>query len=160
MKLSLIAALDENGLIGKKGELPWHIPEDLIRFKRKTVPHPVIMGRKTYESILNHLGKPLPKRPNIVISKNPMKNPYKSVQFVKSIANALEVGLNRDNTLFIIGGQSLYQQFLPLATHLYLTHVKGIYEGDKFFPDINYDNWKVIKSSDHEHFLFVDYKRI
>ncbi len=133
MELSLIAAVSSNGVIGKDGKLPWHIPEDLKLFKELTENHAVIMGRKTYESI----GKPLPNRMNIVITTRPIVSTLSNVRFFNSYLEALEYAFTYQK-VFVIGGQALYEAFIPLANKLHITHVNGFYEGDIYFPDYNH----------------------
>lgn len=140
MEISIIVAIAENGVIGGGNELLWHIPDDLKRFKRITSGHSVIMGRKTYESI----GKPLPNRRNIVISRNP-SFAVAGAEVACSIANALEM-TKSENEVFIIGGGEIYRQALPMATKLYITRVHDKYEGDTFFPDIDINEWQLVSS--------------
>ncbi len=131
--ISIIAALGKDTrVIGSNGKIPWHIPEDFKRFKALTMGHVIIMGRKTYESI----GKPLPGRINIIISRNPdFKAPTECI-IAHSLTEALEVArkIEKDE-IFIIGGQSVYEEALPLADKLYLTLVETKVGGDTFFPD-------------------------
>lgn len=129
--ISMIAALDENRGIGKKNKLLWHIPEDMKRFRTLTKGHPIIMGRKTHESI----GKPLPERTNIIVTRN--KNFKKEGCIVcNSLEQALEKACQIDkNEVFIIGGGEIYKQGIKFSAKLYLTFVKGTYEADSFFPD-------------------------
>lgn len=132
LKISIIAAITPERVIGKKGGgLLWHIPEDMRRFKELTTGHAVIMGRKTYET----LGKPLPNRTNIVITRQEHYHPPGCVT-----ANSLEEALNKarlqeKEEIFIMGGGEIYGQALPLADKLYLTLIHQNFEGDVFFPD-------------------------
>ena len=136
MRLALIAAVSRNKVIGIKGQLPWHLPADLKRFRELTVGKPIIMGRATYDSI----GRPLPKRLNIVVSSNPaFSAPGCSV--AGSLAQAIELAGVVDEVM-VIGGQSLYQEALPLADHLYLTEVDTTIEGDRYFPAYDPDQWR------------------
>ncbi len=157
--LSIIVAVAENNVIGHENSLIWHISEDLKYFKRTTSGHPVIMGRKTFESI----GKPLPNRTNIVISRNPDFKPA-GCTVVSSLEKALEL-LNPNEENFIIGGGSIYREALPLADKLYLTKVYHHYEGDTFFPEIG-SEWKETARQDFERgetfeypFSFICYDR-
>lgn len=138
MKLALIAAVAENGVIGKDNQLLWHLPADLQHFKRLTTGHTVVMGRKTYESI----GKPLPNRTNVVITR---QADYKAEGciVVHSLDEALAQSAIRNphSAIFLIGGAELYAQALPQANTLYLTEVKAKPEGDAFFPTINLMDW-------------------
>lgn len=126
--LSLIAAIDDKRGLGKKGLLPWHLSEDLKRFKEITKGHTVIMGRNTFESI----GKPLPDRKNIVVTQDPNFH-AEGVAIVNSIEDALDAGGNGE--VFIIGGAQIYAQTIDLADKLYLTQVEGDFGCDTFFPD-------------------------
>lgn len=132
----MIAALAENRVIGNKGKLPWHIPEDIKRFKELTKGHVVIMGRKTFESI----GRPLANRVNIIITRDVnFKPPGASIShsLQEAIDNSQSVIRNSQlpNEIFIIGGGQIYEQAIKFADKLYLTIVKGNFEGDTFFPD-------------------------
>lgn len=135
-KISIIAAIAKNRAIGKKNTLLWRISEELKRFKKITTGHPIIMGRKTFESI----GRPLPNRTNIVVTRNPN---YKAagVLVTDSLDAAIEKAKNNppeggdSREIFIIGGGQIYEQAIKLADKLYLTIVEGEYEADTFFPD-------------------------
>lgn len=129
--ISIIAAMDEKRGIGKDNKLPWHIPEDLKRFRALTSGHPVIMGRKTFESI----GRLLPKRTNVIVTKDPSYKVDGAI-VVHSLQEALDIAKQKEqNEVFIIGGGQIFQQALPLADKLYLTIVKGSFPADTFFPD-------------------------
>lgn len=140
MGVSIIVAVADNGVIGGGNRLLWHIPDDMKRFKRLTSGHSVIMGRKTFESI----GKPLPNRRNIVISRTTNLN-IQGVEVATSLEEALSMTRN-DPEVFIIGGGEIYQQALPLATKLYLTRVHKEYEGDTHFPKVNWHDWQLVYS--------------
>ena len=137
MQIILIAAFTDNRVLGKDNRLIWHLPEDLKNFKRLTSGHPVIMGRKTFES----LGKPLPNRTNIVITRNADFQSDGCV-VVNSLKNALqkaeEIGAEKT---FVIGGGEIYAQALPIADLMYLTHVHTTLEGDTFFPEFSTEDW-------------------
>lgn len=134
--VSLIAAIGgENRVIGKDGKIPWRIKEDVEYFKQTTIGHVVIMGRKTFEAI----GKPLPKRTNIVITRN-IDFTHDGVITAYSFEDALEKAKewkSNKREIFIIGGAQIYKEALPYAHKLYLTLIDGIFEGDTFFPDIH-----------------------
>ena len=150
----MIAALDRNRVIGRDGKLPWHISEDLKRFKRLTKGHVVLMGRKTYES----LGKPLPDRRNIVLSSRAIPD----VESYRSLAEALRA-LKDENTVFIIGGGEVFRQALPIVDGLHLTIVDGKHEGDTFFPEYEHligTTFVITGKEDHEGYSFVDYMRL
>ena len=145
MIISIIVAVSENGVIGKENQLIWHLPADLKYFKETTKGHPVVMGRKNYESIPEKY-RPLPGRTNIIISRN--KN-YKAPGciLVNSIDAAIcEAKKLNDDELFIIGGGEIYKQSNGLADKLYLTRVHGNFNGDTFFEDPNKDIWTLISS--------------
>lgn len=137
--ISIIVAVAENGVIGDKNTLLWHIGEDLRHFKALTSGHPVIMGRKTFES----LGRPLPNRTNVVISRQPDLE-IEGCRVVHSLAEALE-GFAPDEELFIIGGAQIYAESLPLADRFYLTRVHHPYEGDTIFPEWDPSHWTLVK---------------
>ncbi len=144
MILSLIVAVSSNNVIGKENKLPWHLPNDLKYFKNTTWAMPIIMGRKTYESI----GKPLPGRTNIVISRN---TDWKAagVETVQSLDQAIEFcNQLQVKELFIIGGAEIFNTSLPLAKRIYLTRIHQDFDGDVFFPNVNEDNWKMISKRD------------
>jgi dihydrofolate reductase len=135
-----ILAMSQNRVIAREGRLPWDLPEDLAFFKKMTLEHPVIMGRKTYES----MGQALPNRVNIVISRD--KNYTLSDALTTlSLDTAIKLAKEKEkNEVFIIGGASIYAQALPLADKLYITKIKGVYEGDTYFPD--YAEFKTVLS--------------
>ena len=157
-KLSIIVAMSSNRVIGVNNSLPWHLSEDLKRFKSLTTGHTIIMGRKTYESI----GRPLPNRRNIVISRN-MEASYKGAEVVHSIEDAFSISRN-DNEVFVIGGSNIYEQALSLVDHLYITEIKKSFSGDAFFPEINKQIWTESSREDHItndglDFSFVKYQK-
>ena len=130
--LALIVAVARCGVIGRGGDLPWHIAEDLKHFKRTTLDHVVIMGRKTHESI----GRPLPKRRNIVVTRSGAA--FDGCETASSLEEAIALARETDDCPFIIGGASLYEEALPLATDIYLTKIDVDVEGDTFFsPDLD-----------------------
>lgn len=141
--LSIITAMDNNRLIGQNNALPWHLPEDLAFFKKTTLNKPIIMGRKTFESI----GRPLPGRTNIIVSRN---NNY-SVEgcvVLDGIESVLDYCKN-DEEIMLIGGASLYEQWLPHAHQMYITLIDDEFEGDAWFPDYQPNNWKTEWSESH-----------
>lgn len=146
MKLSIIVAVAENGVIGHNNQLIWHLPEDLKMFKRLTSGHPIIMGRKTFESI----GKPLPNRTSIIITKNP-EFQIEGCITVHSLEEAIEAANEiEENESFIIGGAEIYRLALPFADTIYLTEVHHTFEGDTFFPAIDKDIWEEVNRTDHD----------
>ena len=159
MKIALIAAHTDNLVIGKNNSIPWHYSEDLKRFKRLTMGHPIIMGRKTFESIGS---KPLPGRENIVISRT---QTFDNVTCFQSVDDAIQATKNND-TIFIIGGSQLYQATLTKADLLYITEVHDIVEDVErivYFPEYR-DKvgkiWKETFREDHGNFSFVNYERL
>jgi len=141
MVISIIAAMDRNHLIGDNNQLPWHLPADFAHFKSVTMGKPIIMWRKTYESI----GKPLPGRTNIVLSRNPDLQ-FEGVECVSSFEDA--VALVADSAeLLVIGGSTIYQMLLPQVDRMYITYVDGEFKGDAWFPDFDESEW--IRSEEH-----------
>lgn len=163
MKLAIIVAVAENGAIGKDNQLLWRLPNDLKRFKQLTMGSPMIMGRKTFESI----GKPLPGRTSIVISRSSGSYPA-GVVGVNSVKEALEeVRKTGAEEAFVIGGGEIYKLFLPIADKIYLTKVHTSIEGDTFFKIEHTEEWKEMHHDFHETderhaltFEFVDLERI
>ena len=155
--IALIAAVAENGIIGRDGEMPWHLPADLTHFKETTIGHPVIMGRRTYDSIASQIGGPLPGRTNIVLSRSEPELPDE-VEVVDSITAAIEAAGNAD-TVYIIGGATVYEQFLPQADRLVLTELEAAYEGDTAFPEWDRTAWDEVDRDQRDGFAFVTYER-
>ena len=139
MKLSLIVAVSDNRVIGKDNRMPWHLSADLKRFKAITWGKPILMGRKTYESI----GRPLPGRKNIVLTSDPNYQ-ANGCAVAHSKAEAIELAGDVDE-LMVIGGTSLYESFLPEANRLYLTLIERDYEGDAFFPEFSLEDWRIVE---------------
>jgi dihydrofolate reductase len=159
--VSLVVAMARNRVIGKDGGLPWRLPDDLKHFKRLTLDHTVIMGRKTFEEIR----RPLANRRNVVISRNPAFRPA-GVTVVPNLAEALALGATEDE-VFVIGGGEVYRQALPLADRLYLTVVHADVEGDTTFPPFDVNGWVLESEQDHpadDHhawpFTFRTYRRV
>ena len=161
LTIALIAAVAENGIIGRDGEMPWHLPADLKHFKATTTGHPVIMGRLTYESIAADIGGPLPGRTNIVLSRGSPDLPEEVVG-VGSIQEALDAARQATDdaeTVYVIGGATVYTQFLPQADRLVLTEIHDSYEGDTEFPAWDREEWTERSREDHDGFSFVEYER-
>ena len=133
--LSLIAAVAENGVIGYKGALPWRLPDDMAHFRRTTLGKPVVMGRKTYES----LGRPLPRRTNVVVTRNP-DFAAPNVQVARNLDAALVLAAEAPEVV-VIGGAMLYAEALPAARRIYLTRVYGRPAGDVYFPELDPAEW-------------------
>jgi len=152
MKISIIVAMASNRAIGQDNKMPWHLSADLKKFKQTTMGAPILMGRRTFESI----GQPLPGRKNIIISKN--KNYHQNGCFVfNSIDKAIKSCEKKDE-IFIIGGASIYESTLPKAHSLYLTQIHKEFEGDTFFPFIDNQIWKEIEREDINDDPSVDFK--
>jgi dihydrofolate reductase len=142
-RIYLLAAVAANGIIGANGQLPWHLPEDLKHFKRLTMGHPVIMGRRTWESLKG----PLPGRENIVVTRN---KGYKAPG--AAVANSLEAALALcadEPIVFVIGGSQLFAESLPIAAGLVMTEIYKDYEGDTWFPEYDRSRWKESQREQH-----------
>lgn len=153
---TLIAAVAENGCIGKDGTLPWRIPEDLKRFKELTTGHAVVMGRKTWESIPEAF-RPLPGRRNVVVTR---RADYPLPDGVLRAASLEEAVASAGNDAFVIGGAEIYRAAMPLARRLEITHVRRTVDGDAFFPPIDPAVWKESGRDDRDGFSFVTYERV
>ena len=140
----LLAAVASNGVIGVNGQLPWHLPEDLQHFKRLTLGHPIIMGRRTWESLKK---PPLPGRENIVVTRNAdYEAPGASIATSLESALALCAG---EPVAFVIGGQKLFEEALPIAAGLVMTEIDKAYAGDTYFPEYDRSRWKETQREDH-----------
>ncbi|ANB68623.1 diacylglycerol kinase [Aeromonas veronii] len=145
MKISMIAAMAHDRVIGKDNQMPWHLPADLAHFKRVTLGKPVLMGRKTFESI----GRPLPGRRNLVISRNPDYQ-VEGIEVVGSVEAALALLAGSSvEELMVIGGGHLYAEMLPSADCLYLTQIDLAVEGDTRFPAFDDGQWQRIECESH-----------
>ncbi len=155
--ITIIVAIANNNVIGKANALPWYIPEDLKRFKALTTGHTVVMGRKTFESILARIHKPLPDRNNVVITRQKDYSVPDGVEVCASLDAALAAHANED--IFVIGGAEIYKQALDTADQLLITEVTGEHEGDVFFPPIDSNVWKEVAREPHHGYSFVTYER-
>lgn len=160
MTISIVVAISENRAIGKDNKLLWYLPNDLKHFKAITSGHTVIMGRKTYESV----GKPLPNRRNIIITRQDIK--IEGCEVVNSIKAALEL-CRTEREVFIVGGAEIYKQSLHLTDRIYLTVVHQQFEGDSFFPEIKKTDWLQASREDHQPddknslpYSFITYERV
>ena len=145
MKISIIVAVAKNNVIGGKGKLLWHIPQDLKNFKKITLGHHILMGQKTYESI----GKPLPERINIILSDD-KKFKAKGCFVFNNLNDALSFAKKRnEKELIVIGGGTIYKLMLPKATRIYLTKIYKSFEGDVKFPKLNLSSWKETFNEKH-----------
>ena len=145
--VSLVVAAAANGVIGRDNQMPWHVPEDLAHFKRLTLGHPVIMGRKTYESILAALGKPLPGRTNIVVTRQAgfaAPGCIVTTSFDEAVAAVRDV-----DEIFVIGGAEIYRLVLERADRVYLTRIDAAFEGDVTFPALDPAVWREAERENH-----------
>lgn len=133
--ISFIAAMDENQVIGHENKMPWHLPADLKHFKEVTSGHPIIMGRKTYEAI----GRPLPKRQNIIVT-NKKDFVAEGCEVVHSLDEAKRMADTKEE-IFVIGGETLFAQFMPAAERMYLTIIHDTFPGDTYFPEWRTEDW-------------------
>ncbi len=154
--LSIIVAIDDNFLIGNGNDLPWYESNDLKYFKKITMGHSLIMGYNTYLSITNRLGKTLPGRTSYVLTYE--KKLEHDAIIIDDIDKLIEEFDNEE--LFVIGGKMIYEMLLPRADRLYLTRVKGSHEGNVYFPEINFENYKIIKKETIDNLTFEVYDKI
>lgn len=140
--ISLIVAMDQNRVIGKDNKLPWHLPADLQYFKKVTMGHPIVMGRKTFESI----GRVLPGRENVIVTR---KQDFKAEGCVvlHDITQIKTFADNSDEEVFVIGGAEIFKEILPVTDRLYITEIHETFEGDTFFPVIDENEWDKISSN-------------
>jgi len=159
MKITLIAALTEDRVIGNDGEIPWHIPDDQEFFYRETVGHPVIMGRKTYANIIDKLGHRLKSRLNIVLTQS--ESYQNGTVAARNKQAALEAAEDsHKDEVYVAGGESVYEQFIDEADRMVLTWVDGEYEGDSYFPNFNVDEWEWQWQRKTNDYTIMDYERI
>jgi len=152
--LQLIVAMTDKRVIGKPGALPWHIAEDLKRFKKLTTGQTIIMGRNTYEAI----GRPLPNRNNVVLDFD--ERPIEGAIVCGSIPKALEVARGYGTEIFVAGGANIYKQMLPMVDVMHISHVKKDYEGSILFPELKLSEWKEVGSEEYEEFTAKTYERV
>ena len=162
-RLELVAAVASNGVIGRGGQLPWHLPDDLRHFKALTMGHPMIMGRRTFESI----GRALPGRQSIVVSTTLDGPPVLGVELARSLDEAMLLAGALPQPTFVIGGGMLYAEALPRVGVMHLTKLDEAFEGDTFFPAITTSDWRLIREVRHERgerqplgFRFCTYLRL
>jgi dihydrofolate reductase len=170
-RLVLLAAVAENGVIGADGAMPWHYPADLQHFKETTTGHPVVMGRRTYESIADRIGGPLPERTTVLLSRSdPDVSPdvlvaesvEQALDAVEEATESVESDENveeREHTAYVVGGATVYEQFLPLADAMILTEIHEAYEGDTHFPEWDDEEWTEVSRDERGEFAFVHYER-
>lgn len=162
MILSIIVASADNGVIGRDGGLPWRLPADLRRFKRLTLGHHLLMGRRTFESV----GRPLPGRTTVVITRRPDWR-VEGVTVARSFREATSVARRAgEDEAFVAGGAQVYREALSSADRIYWTRVRGVFPGDTFFPEPDLTRWELVEEEDHEAdeanphpFRFLFYER-
>lgn len=176
MEINIIAALAANNVIGADGDIPWSYEKDMRHFKQVTTGNPVIMGRITHQNIVEKLDGPLPNRRTIVLTTSPEAVTTRSqssidgieslrmtteVYTAQSVVEALSIAkTDYSDTACIAGGESVYNQFLPIADRMTLTEIHSKYDGDAHFPDIDWDDWKQTRIEKHDKFDFVWYSRV
>jgi dihydrofolate reductase len=161
MDVVLVAAVAANRVIGSDGSMPWHFPADLERFKATTTGHPVIMGRKTFETIHARLDRPLPDRTSIVLTSDPARLPdhedvIPATSIPEALATAEETG---SGVVYVVGGGTVYEQFMADADRLLLTEIHEAHAGDTRFPRLDDADWTEVEREAREAFDFVTYER-
>ena len=157
MTVTLVAAIARNGVIGVDGGLPWHLPDDLRRFKELTLGHVLVMGRKTYESI----GHPLPGRTTIVVTRSPSwDSAAAEVRVAGSVSDAIEAAAALDDEVFVVGGAQVYAAALALADRLELTWVDAEPEGDTTFPELDGRDWLQVRREEADGAAYATYERV
>jgi dihydrofolate reductase len=155
MEKIIIAAVAENGVIGKDGDLPWHYPEDMKHFRELTTGNPVVMGRKTFESLPEDY-RPLPDRKNIVLTRSGVDE---DVHEASSLEEAWEIASEDSDRVFIAGGASVYESTLEEADRMELTRIHEEYDGDTCLPEFDGSEWEEVARDDHEDLSFISYRR-
>ena len=163
MRVSLVAAVAENGVIGADGEMPWHYPDDLAHFKETTTGHPVVMGRRTYESIERALDGPLPGRTNVVLSRRESLDLPDGAAHARNVSEAERLAREDADergvdTLYVVGGATVYEAFLDRADELIITEIPEAPEGDTQFPEVG-EEWREVGREHSEELSFVRYER-
>lgn len=153
--LNLMVAYDRNQIIGSEGSLPWHYPEDLKHFKRTTMGHAIIHGRKSYEDF----GKPLPGRRNIIVTRQ-ADYVAEGCEVVNSLEAAITLARESDPEPFVLGGAEIYRQALPLVTRMYLTEIDAEHAGDTRFPDFDRSQWRETERREDGLLTFLTLERI
>jgi dihydrofolate reductase len=157
--ITLVAAVARNGVIGRDGALPWHLPGELQRFKALTMGHVLVMGRLTYDSI----GRPLPGRTTVVVTRQtgwvPAGGPFEQVVVAHDLDIALEVATDVDDQVFVVGGGQVYAETIDLADRLVLTEVDQEPDGDAYFPDVDPAQWHAVSREPFDGWTVVNYRR-
>ncbi len=157
MKTIIIVAISRNRVIGRDSAIPWHYPADMKHFKRATMGHPIVIGRKTFESFPR---RPLPGRTNIVLSRRPDYPVPKGVLLCRSPQEArIYCRQHQAEKMFILGGAEIYRQTLPQTDEMMITHIPEEVEGDTFFPAWNREEWEIVDSREEDGLSFVTYRR-
>ena len=157
MKMVAIAAMDVNRVIGRDNQIPWHYPADMKHFVRTTKGHPVVAGRKTYESFKDH---PLPGRLNLILTRNPDYTSDEGVIVCQTLDQAVATARESNATkLFVLGGAEIYQLALPNTDEMILTHLPIEVEGDAYFPAWNEEEWEVVDEKKDQDLVFITYRR-
>ena len=151
---SLIVAYDEDRVIGYKGSIPWHLSEDLKQFKAHTINKRIVMGNNTFKSI----GKPLPNRHTIIITKN-KKEDTNDASYVSDLDSFLKENENTNEEIMICGGASIYKEALPYCKKLYISLVDGKHLGDTYFPDFNLNNYELVNKTKYDGFSLLEYNK-
>ena len=154
--VSIIVAISKNNVIGYENKMPWHYKEDLEYFKKTTLNHTVLMGSKTFKSILSYLNKPLPKRVSVVASKSGYS--YNGVKTIENIPDYIS-NFPKNEELFVIGGKMIYDLTIDLADKLYITHINKEFKGDTFFQEIDYSKFNKISEKVSNDLTFAIYER-
>jgi dihydrofolate reductase len=156
MTVTLLAAVARNGVIGVDGGLPWHLPDELALFKRLTLGHVLVMGRRTYESV----GRPLPGRTTVVVTRNPDWRAAEGVLRAGGVGEALELASRLDEEVFVVGGAQVYAEALASADRLALTFVDSEPQGDTTFPDVDWSQWRAVGRRQGDGWEHVTYERV
>lgn len=155
--ISLIVAFDENRLIGAGNKLPWHFKDDLKYFKDTTMGHDLLLGKNTFDSILSYANKPLPGRHHFVLSRH-LDYVHEQVTVVRDLQTFVGQ-YPSSKELFVIGGSSVYEQVLPVANRLYITHIDDCFEGDAYFPEVDFSEWSLLRETKAGKLRFAVYER-
>jgi dihydrofolate reductase len=155
--ISLVVALAKNNVIGKEGAMPWYYPEDLKYFRNLTMGHKILMGRKTFDSIIKRNNKLLPGRKHLVVTRNTDFS-YPETEVIHDLAAFFEK--EYDEEIFVIGGAEIYRFALPYADRLYITHIDKEYEGDVYFPEVDYEKFRLVEKKISKELAFCVYERV
>lgn len=156
MELASVAAIADNRVIGRDGEVPWHLPEDKRQYRARIAEAPVLLGRRTFEAMLDDL----PGRAQIVLSRTPREAPVASAEYVTDVDSAIELAANlTDATAYVIGGAAIYHLFQPHLDRMFLTRVPGTYEGDAYYPEWDDDEWRLVAETAYDGFTVQEWER-